>query len=76
MKKVFVILAVMAMTGCSNMHMPWQSSSGSTSSSGMSSSGMSSSMVGTTAMPGTDAYNDNSRGTYNPASGLPVPAGP
>lgn len=87
MKKVFVLLALVAMAGCSNMHWPGRSSSSGTtgsssmgsssmSSSGTSSSGMSSSYSGVTAMPGTDAYTDYSKGTYNPATGLPVPAGP
>jgi uncharacterized protein YceK len=35
MKKTLIVLAVMAMSGCSSMHMPSTSSSGSTSSSSM-----------------------------------------
>jgi hypothetical protein len=70
MKNIFVVLALVAMAGCS--HMPWRDSSG-----GMSSRDMGSSSMGSgTSMPGTDTYNDYTRGTYNPATGLPVPAGP
>ena len=66
MKNLFVILAVVAMAGCTNM--PWRSSSGSMSSSGMESRSSS----GATAVQSEET----TRGMYNPynASGeFPVP---
>ncbi|TCS37014.1 hypothetical protein EDC30_105237 [Paucimonas lemoignei] len=63
MKKVFVILAVIVMAGCSNMHMPGHSrSSGSTSSSNIGSSSMSSD----TQSQSSGMYSD--RASMNPYS--------
>lgn len=70
MKKVFVILALVAMAGCSNMHWPGRSSSsGSAGSSNMGSSSMGASSM--TSESGLSSYPQMS-GSY-PGAGDTAP---
>lgn len=68
MKNLFVILAIAAMAGCSNM--PWEKSS----SGSMSSSGMESGSTSATSQRG--AYSEDTKGLYNPYNPSANPEAP